>query len=165
MLTLLIFGFLAWFAGRQVLKQTKDELTGFITFVVIAMIGLFSAGFIGSTLEVNRVVYESKPLHNLYDDSRIEGGFFLGSGSVSEPDFYFYNYVTPDGLIKPAKMYKYTTELFVQQDEDGAKNPRVEKSVLEFKDPQAWLWGFHDEDMKTIFHIPPGSIDSNFSVK
>lgn len=127
------------------------------------VVGAIVAGNVGDSFEQERVVYESLPLHNLYDDSRLDGDFFLGTGSVSEPDFFFYNYITPDGMIKPAKIYKFDEDLFIL--EDGAENPRIEKSMLQFSDPQAWLWGFHEIGSKTIFHIPPGSIDSHFSVK
>jgi len=162
MYTMLVSLAIGLIAGYYIGKLV-DGFFGFIVCLMCLVFGWGAASGLGSIYPVEREVLSSVPLHNLYDDSLVEGSFFLGSGTLGEVDYFFYNFITPEGYIKPAKIDKYTENLYVL--EDGAENPRFETTANKFIDPDSWKWGLVSLDVKKIFHIPPGSVDTNFTVK
>lgn len=115
---------------------------------------------LGSSVPTKDVVYASTPLHNLYDDSAIQGGFFLGSGSVNEVEYYFYNAVTDRGF-SPQRIVKYNNGVYVREDEEI--NPRLDVVCSEAIEPSHW--GLVLPDCYKVFHVPAGSVDTNYNVK
>ncbi|EKD52718.1 MAG: hypothetical protein ACD_61C00265G0004 [uncultured bacterium] len=155
----LLVGLTVW----MYLTKVFDGLMGFFAFCFIGVVGFWLAGLIGTSYTTEVVVIENLPLHNLYDDSALDGSFFLGTGSIDQREYFFYNMVTPDGMIKPAKIDKYQDNVYVM--EDGGDNPRLELVKTIFTDPRSSIWGLVWPDAKWVFHIPAGSVDTNFSVR
>jgi hypothetical protein len=113
-----------------------------------------------------RYVAETKLLHNLYDGSSVNGSFFLGTGSIKETEYFFYN-VEQNGLINPERMQKYNDDVYIA--EDGLGNPRLEKvctkTVGYETQDRLWGMGYTERNCIQIFHIPQGSVDSGYMVK
>jgi len=164
MYTIIIFVAAGILAGL-VIGDGKSGKVGLATvFGMIAFItGIGAASKIGTTsFPTEKYVSENRPLHNLYDDTRLYGSFFLGSGKIEDVDYLFFNTITEDG-IKPEKMEKYGNNVYIL--EDGDVDPRLELVCLRTISENNWGIENSMFDCKNVFHIPLGSVDSNFVVQ
>jgi hypothetical protein len=142
-----------------------DWINGYLDWFMRVMLGFFVGSILCAAIwaftptEENYELVETTQLHNLYDDSSVQGGFFLGSGTLDEAEYYFYNTVTERGL-SPQKILKYHNDVYVV--EDGDSNPRLEKYCSFSVGYPWWTLGF---DCYKVFHIPVGSVDGSYTVR
>ncbi|MFZ3068728.1 MAG: hypothetical protein WA052_00220 [Microgenomates group bacterium] len=128
--------------------------------VLAFILGIFVSLGIGGLIPKERLVRETKLLHNLYEDATVSGGFFLGSGSIDETEYLFFNTVTEDGMIHPEKVEKYTEVYIVE----GSGQPRLE--IAYYVPSDKWKWWINGGyENVYIFYIPEGSVDSGYRVK
>lgn len=111
--------------------------------------------------ERTEVKVEDTEIVALKDNTNAEGSFFLGTGSVSGVDYYYY---MEDG-IKGLSVSKVPVESsHIKEVEDGEH--KLETYKLEMKSAFAeWFYDAITEDRhEYIFHVPEGSIEREFKV-
>ena len=132
--------------------------------MVVMLIAVIVLAVISANMPTEQFVYESKPLHNLYDNSALEGQFFLGTGSINEEEYLFFNVIDQGGYIKPEKIAKYNSNVYIK--EDGNTDPRLDIVCERSIQHDAFLGlGVDRTNCINVFHIPEGSVNTGYIVK
>jgi|GEM_PF-5652265 hypothetical protein len=140
---------------------------GLVFGTIIGMV--FTMALTSGNTEIVEVV-EIMPLHNLYDDVRVEGKFFLGSGKISEVDYYFFNVVKENGGYYPHRLRKYSEDITIFEDEQVS--PYIEKrcDFRQLRSKSVWVFNSQYDKPALFgcnydFHIPTDSVDSAYSLR
>lgn len=145
-----------WIANR---KDGFNIMWLFVPMLAAAVAVVVALG-IGESLPKETLVRETKILHNLYEDATVSGSFFLGSGSINETEYLFFNTVTENGMIHPEKVDKYMEVYIIE----GPGQPRLE--VGYYIPSGKWkLWAIGEREDVYTFYIPEGSVDSGYRVR
>lgn len=143
-----------------VIRKYDVDPIGALMFIIVAVfLSAVVASKVGKTFPQEMIVRETKPLHNLYEETTVSGGFFLGSGSIDETEYLFYNTVTENGMIHPEKVDKYVNIYIVE----GPGQPRLE--IVEYVPSGKGAWWVIGGYNAYIFYIPEGSVDPGYRVK
>lgn len=118
----------------------------------------------------NEVLTETTDIYNLADRYSVRGNFYLGTGDVSESEYYYFLRQTDKGKIidKIPQNITYITE-------DNTQKPRIEEYSYEGKSNKSVKYWFtltldinEDEtSYKTAYYrvyLPEKSIKTDFSV-
>jgi hypothetical protein len=115
-------------------------------------------------------VIESKitQIYALNDNSGVSGSFFLGSGRIENELVYAY-VVEEDGF----KTVKTMDASGVLIDDTGSMDSCIEVQTIRYKVTEEadeayrfmWLYGLeYTDELRTIIHIPPGSITTEYKI-
>jgi hypothetical protein len=129
---------------------------GFLT-IFCATIVLLVSSFLPSGELVNEY---SLPLYSGFNDTRIEGHFYLLSGRVDEVDKVFYWYKDSGGAISKYEAPMYSSKFYEENRQDATMI--VKKYGC--KDNNRW-YICPDIYEKYEFHIPHGSIYTGYNFK
>jgi len=111
--------------GMVIFSCFMSLITTFISAFVIFM----TAYHLGQYKEID-IYYQN--IISMRNNSKTEGSFFLGSGSINQVEYYFYFYKTKDGGIKRDKV----STRYATIHETNDKSPRVEWTMV----TKAWPW-------------------------
>ena len=129
---------------------------GFVGAVLGFLLGLLIAWALPAKLETK--VY-TQNLECLQDNNSVNGGFFLGTGSVEGKMKYVYYYKDADSLYH-MKQIDYANASIKYSDETPKIETYKEEATKDFINYFAWDY---TED-KYIIYIPKGSIKQNFNL-
>lgn len=149
---------LPWMADHEI----PLEFVILFMFVGAAFGAIFGLPF-SESLPQHAVEEKVIYLHNLYDTPEMSGGFFLGTGSFDTDEMYHYNQVV-DGYDTRYE-YAEIAKVRAMVDEDNPARPYLQKYHMEYDYGWSWLltiFPADDATPKPVFHIPAGSIDTNF---
>ena len=171
MITAIIIAILSIFAGMWIsyamLEDNFDLLTVglglFISSILwLASIGvlfLFAPKFATYTVE-SKIIY----IKNINDDTKTDGTFFLGSGTIKEKPVYYFYKILPNGNKSRDYIYSNNSEI----SETGSKyNPYILKMWHSWKSNNTlWFPDFPNDcgtklEGKYLIVVPPNSISSD----
>lgn len=157
MLTIIILAIIGLVIGIFfAVDNYSDGEEPFIGLLVGAVFGLLVSLFIGAA-HLDTSTTRSN-LANLQDGSSTSGGFFLGTGHIDEKQVFTYYKETDNGKFQLRNL-ENDTDVFVVQDTKG--EAYVETTQTDVN--PAWsLWGVGGYIEKTEFHVPKGSIKTDF---
>jgi hypothetical protein len=116
---------------------------------------------VGITATLKPTIASTAPLKALATSKSVSGTFFLGSGSINGKRTI--NYITADGNRNYVREADASTAVVI---EDSPTSP----SIVELKEcadnPWVMPWTFCRgiEGVKTEFHVPAGSVLSDYTV-
>lgn len=142
-----------------------------IFFTLVKIIGISFVGFAASCLitliipSKQELKIEKTTIECLNDGSSVHGEFFLGSGTVDGKMVYNY-YVKNDQFFTLKQLDASSTYITYLKDTTTKPYLEVQKMVDIPTDRCSWNnWAFDAEEVKaTVFHIPQGSIKSNYNL-
>ncbi len=132
--------------------------------VLFGIIGLIIAAFVGMFLPTSAVANEPIYLHNLYDQSELEGNFFLGIGSIDGVDYIHYSVKEADGGIIFRKIEKESIRVY----EDDPELPYLQTYSPIFKSEWMTHIGLSPSAVgipAPEFHVPTGSVDGKYNIR
>ena len=142
-----------------------------IFFTLMKIIGVGFVGFVLSFIitimipSKQELKIEKTSIECLNDGSSVHGEFFLGSGTVDGK--MVYNYYVKNGQFFTLKQLD-ASSTYITYLKDKTTKPylEVQKIVDIPTDRCSWNnWAFDAEEVKaTVFHIPQGSIKSNYNL-
>ena len=137
------------------------SLLGFLFYTIVGacfgiLVGLGIAMLLPAKLETK--VY-TQNLECLQDNNSVNGGFFLGTGSIEGKMKYVYYYKDADSLYH-LKQIDYANASIKYSDEIPKIETYKEEPTKDFINYFAWDY---TED-KYIIYIPKGSIKQNFTL-
>jgi hypothetical protein len=102
----------------------------------------------------------TQQLQSLSTGQSVSGSFWLGSGYVNGSLRYFYFYRDGSGGYRGGSMPASDVEVFT----DERERPHI--AFYDWHLPVAWrLIALPSQTCFASIHIPPGSVDNNYSVK
>lgn len=171
-LILAAIGLILYGCSNRFERKSSLFWSGFIIACVSFVVGImFTAGnTFDYTFSEEPVLRETTEITSLADRYSVKGNFFLGSGTVSSEDYYYFIKNTDNGKITDKILQK---ETYIT--EDNSQKPRIEEYAYEGEqNPTKDFWlsmnlGADKDDFSYKFayyrvFIPEGSIKSDFSV-
>jgi len=136
-------------------------IIGAIAYVIAMVIGCC----LPTVNVANQPVYS---LHGLYDDSDLNGRFFLGSGYVNEEETYHFRYLDHQGASIARNVPAELEIPLVRTFEEEQDNPYLITYHEEFSEPWMSLIGVLANPGRLVqydFHIPVNSIDGTYTIR
>lgn len=172
-LVIIIIGFSRAISNKVDFSSSSSLIwAGFATVFISLIVGIiFSVGNAGDyEFSEEPVLKETTEIYTLADRYSVKGNFFLGSGSISSEDYYYYIKDTDKGKITDKIPQKDT---FIT--EDNSQKPRIEEYAYKGErnaSKDFWLsidFGENKEDFSynTAYYrvfIPKNTIKTDFAV-
>lgn len=172
-LVIIIIGFSRAISNKVDFSSSSSLIwAGFATVFISLIVGIiFSVGNAGDyEFSEEPVLKETTEIYTLADRYSVKGNFFLGSGSISSEDYYYYIKDTDKGKITDKIPQKDT---FIT--EDNSQKPRIEEYAYKGErnaSKDFWLslsLGANKDDYDYItdyyrVYIPKNSINYNYNI-
>lgn len=131
-----------------------------VAFGITAMVSLVFSQVM-PTAAADPSEYKVTNISALSDSTRINGTFFLGTGTVDEKDYYFY---MVDGEYGK-QMKKMEIGKRVYLNDAGAGQPRLEVvPIIQTTPLGRFLFSSIPNGHEYIFYVPEGSVTTEFNV-
>ncbi len=167
----MLFVVLGFFAGIPLalyLFRTSNRqfntgggwLTSLMIGSMFAALGIIPAMIIGEFLPLEYRLDQSYELYSLRQGDTLGGQFFLGSGSISGQEMYYYNIAHPDGSYSPEEL---STNNYIRVHEEDRSDGRLDVYRTHLINNNfIWLGLPPDTRYQYHFYIPNGSLERNY---
>lgn len=164
MITVLIFVLIAvvisliWLHKHNLCMEDKALLL-FVSITVTFMVSLFVACVIGEA--ATKIIRQNHHcyIYALGDDSKIQGSFTLGSGTIKEVE-YFVFYSKDSYGYKYSKLPAYKCRV-----RETSGRPKLIKNAIEFKNPYTRYFAIEpNPEVQWVLNVPPGTIIKRFKL-
>ena len=137
-------------------------VTFFFSFIIAAL-SFGAACLTGFAFTTHAVKYSEHTLVAIRDKDGIRGQFFLGTGSISGDQYYFYYDQLPDGGLRPGKVRASGGVRIYEENRSDAK---LIKYIWDFDQPWAWYVSIPIRDGGYFyeFYVPNGAIKRGFTM-
>lgn len=166
MTLIIVFAVIGFILGVLVFisePSLEDFFAPFMGAVMLGAIGFFLAVMITIFLPTKDVADPQITLHNLRNDSEINGAFFLGIGTVNQTQYAFYSVNESDGAITFHQVRMDSIRVY-EDNPDGAYLQTYHNVFA-----QDWYHHIGLDPMGSSkapeFHIPKGSVDNHYQLK
>jgi len=183
MLTLILCFLGVWFIMYILaisIYHPKDSLIWGFTFGLgsfgALLVWLITANTLENKITETSYIYKEAPIASLRNDNQLHGEFFLGCGTISEYEYYFFFKENKNGRLEREKISVNCVEI----EETDLKSPclavpykvrYLNKSKM--KNYRLWFINkeneekvndYHDFHQKRILYVPKGTIITNFKL-
>ena len=158
MYTVIICIFVLLVLGLFLKKQHGLDLFQIAIGSVIigGLTGAFIAFSMGSLVEYDKsVITRVRPIVSMGSNSFSEGDFFIGSGTVSGVDYFYYYAVLEDGSISKGRRKSSLSFIF-----EGHENPRI----VEYELGTFSNFVLKHKRFRYEFYVPHGTIIREFNL-
>ncbi len=131
----------------------------FAWFVGLIALGGWTHEEIVDSMRYREEVHEWY-IHSLGNDKYLNGDFMLGTGTISETDYYFFYVKTVRGMSR-IKVRVYDTYLI----ETDSRRPEYVEVVQKYDDEGRFWKVICDDKLFNKLYVPTGTIVREFSVR